>query len=175
MRWRAVVDTRWTVPFAAALAFLLRLPGLTRPIRPDEAGWFLVARTWDPAPDSVYGEHFVDRPPSLIGLVDLADHLGGPATLRLIGALAAAAIVLLAARIGTVVADQEAGRWSAVVTAALTTSPLIDPVAAKGELLALPFVGLALWWALLAVRSTAAGRAAGSPSGPDWPARRRSG
>ncbi len=161
MRWRAVVDTRWTVPFAAALAFLLRLPGLTRPIRPDEAGWFLVARTWDPAPDSVYGEHFVDRPPSLIGLVDLADHLGGPATLRLMGALAAAAIVLLAARIGTVVADQEAGRWSAVVTAALTTSPLIDPVAAKGELLALPFVGLALWWALLAVRSTAAGRAAG--------------
>ena len=37
--------------------------------------------------------------------------------------------------------DQEAGRWSAVVTAALTTSPLIDPVAAKGELLALPLRG----------------------------------
>ena len=114
MRWGAVVDNRWTVPFAAALAGLLRLPGLTRAIRPDEAGWFLIARTWDPPPDSVYGLHFVDRPPSLIGLVDLADFLGGPAVLRLMGALAAAAIVLLAARIGAVVADRRPGagaRW----------------------------------------------------------------
>ena len=161
MRWGAVVDTRWTVPFAAALAFLLRLPGLTRPVRPDEAGWFLVARTWHPSADSVYGEHFVDRPPSLIGLVDLADFLGGPVVLRLMGALAAAAIVLLAARIGTLVGDQAAGRWSAVVVAALTTSPLIDPVAAKGELLALPLVGLALLWSLMAVRSETPARAMG--------------
>jgi len=161
VRWGAVVDTRWTVPFAAALAFLLRLPGLTRPVRPDEAGWFLVARTWDPSRDSVYGLHFVDRPPSLIGLVDLADFLGGPVTLRLLGALAAAATVLLVARIGTLVADEAAGRWSAVVAAALTTSPLIDPVAAKGELLALPLVGLALLWSLMAVRSEAPARALG--------------
>jgi hypothetical protein len=149
------------VPFAAALAFLLRLPGLSRPVRPDEAGWFLVARTWHPAPDSVYGEHFVDRPPSLIGLVDLADFLGGPQVLRLMGALAAAATVLLAARIGMLVGNQAAGRWSAVVVAALTTSPLIDPVAAKGELLALPLVGLALLWSLMAARCTAPARAMG--------------
>jgi len=161
VRWGAVVDSRWTVPFAAALAFLLRLPGLTRPIRPDEAGWFLVARSWHPSTDSVYGEHFVDRPPSLIGLVDLADQLGGPVTLRLMGALAAAAMVLLAARIGALVASDAAGRWSAVVVAALTTSPLIDPVAAKGELLALPLVGLAMLWALLAIRSASPSRAAG--------------
>ena len=161
MRWGTLVDSHWTVPIAAALAFLLRLPGLSRPVRPDEAGWFLVARTWDPSPDSVYGEHFVDRPPSLIGLVDLADQLGGLVTLRLLGALAAAAMVLLAARIGALVADAAAGRWSAVVVAALTTSPLIDPVAAKGELLALPLVGLALWWSLLASRAEPAGRALG--------------
>ena len=160
-RWGAVVDSRWTVFVAAGLAFLLRLPGLTRPVRPDEAGWFLVARSWNPGPDSVYGEHFVDRPPSLIGLVDLADRVGGPASLRLVGALAAAAMVLLAARIGVLVADQAAGRWSAVVVAALTTSPLIDPVAAKGELLALPLVGLAMWWALIAIGSATPGRAAG--------------
>jgi hypothetical protein len=159
VRWGAVVDTRWAVPSAAALAFLLRLPGLSRPIRPDEAGWFLVARTWEPTSDSVYGEHFVDRPPSLIGLVDLADHLGGPVALRLMGALAAAAMVLLAARIGTLVASETAGRWSAVVVAALTTSPLIDPVAAKGELLALPLIGLSMLWALQAVRAEAPERA----------------
>ena len=161
MRWGAVVDSRRTVLYAAALAFLLRLPGLTRPVRPDEAGWYLVARTWHPSENSVYGEHFVDRPPSLIGLVDLTDRLGGVVTLRLIGALAAAAMVLLAAKIGTIVADEVAGRWSAVVVAALTTSPLIDPVAAKGELLALPLLGLAMWWALTAIGSTCWKRAAG--------------
>ena len=161
MRWGAVVDSRRTVLYAAALAFLLRLPGLSRPVRPDEAGWFLVARTWHPSTDSVYGEHFVDRPPSLIGLVDLADLLGGPVALRLMGALAAAAMVLLAARIGTLVVDVSAGRWSAAVVAALTASPLIDPVAAKGELLALPFIGLAMWWSLLAIRATRGARAAG--------------
>jgi hypothetical protein len=160
VRWGAVVDTRWAVAVAAALTFLLRLPGMTRPIRPDEAGWFLVARTWDPSADSVYGEHFVDRPPSLIGLVDLADHLGGPVALRLLGAVAAATTVLLAARIGTLVVGETAGRWSAVVVAALTTSPLIDPVAAKGELLALPLLGLAMLWAVQSVRAATDGRAA---------------
>lgn len=161
MRWRAVVDSRRTVLYAAAVAFLLRLPGLSRPVRPDEAGWFLVARTWHPSEHSVFGEHFVDRPPSLIALVDLTDRLGAVVVLRLLGALAAAAIVLLAARIGTIVADEVTGRWSAVVVAALTTSPLIDPVAAKGELLALPLLGLAMWAALVAVGSASAGRAAG--------------
>ena len=44
-RW---VDSRWTVAVAAAAAFLLRLPGLTRPVRADEAGYQLVARAWHP-------------------------------------------------------------------------------------------------------------------------------
>jgi len=155
-----VVDNRWTVPVAATLTFLLRVPGMTRPVRPDEAGWFLVARTWDPSADSVYGPHFVDRPPSLIGLVDLADHLGGPVALRVLGAVAAAAMVLLAGRIGRLVASDTAGRWSAVTVAALLTSPLIDPVAAKGELLALPLLGLAMLGALASVRAATDARAA---------------
>ena len=163
MRWGAVVDTRWTVPFAAALAFLLRLPGLTRPVRPDEAGWFLVARTWHPSRDSVYGEHFVDRPPSLIGLVDLADFLGGSGR-------RCACWVHSRPRRSSCWPPGSApwsptrrpARWSAVVVAAaLTTSPLIDPVAAKGELLALPLVGLALLWSLMAVRSETPARALG--------------
>ena len=63
-----VVDSRWTVPIAAVAAFLLRLPGLTRPIRADEAGFTLVGQAWDPRADSVYGPYFVDRPPLLIEL-----------------------------------------------------------------------------------------------------------
>ena len=95
-------------------------------------------------PTACTATHFVDRPPQ----PDRAGRprrtrLGGPATLRLLGALAGRRD-RPAGR-----PDRQpwsptrtAGRWSAVVDApALTTSPLIDPVAAKGELLALPCRG----------------------------------
>lgn len=159
MRPASLVSSRWTVPVAAVVTFALRMPGLTRPVRPDEAGWFLVARTWDPRPDSVYGPHFVDRPPSLVGLVEVADALGGPTALRVIAALGAAVTVLLAHRIGRMVVNETAGRWSAVVVAALLTQPLIDAVSASGELLALPLVSLAILLALHAVSSAGPGRA----------------
>ena len=80
-----LVDSRWTVTVAAAAAFLLRLPGLTRPVRADEAGFVLVARTWDPMPDSVYGAYFVDRPPLLIALFKVSDAIGGPLFIRVAG------------------------------------------------------------------------------------------
>ncbi len=49
---------------AAILAAGLRFPGFLWPIKPDEAGFTLVARNWDPEPDSMYGTYWVDRPPS---------------------------------------------------------------------------------------------------------------
>ena len=55
---------------AALLAALFRFPGLLYPLGSDEAGFTLVARAWDPQPDSVYGTYWVDRPPSLIALVE---------------------------------------------------------------------------------------------------------
>ena len=76
------VDSRWTVAVAAAAAFLLRLPGLTRPVRADEAGYQLVARAWHAMPDSVYGAYFVDRPPPMIALFKLSDAIGGPLFIR---------------------------------------------------------------------------------------------
>ena len=134
VRWGAVVDTRWTVPFAAALAFLLRLPGLTRPVRPDEAGWFLVARTWDPAPDSVYGEHFVDRPPSLIGS-------GRPGRPPRRAGDAAPAWARWRPRRSSCwppgsarwSRDQAAGRWSAVVVARADDQPADRPGGREGR------------------------------------------
>ncbi|MSZ76288.1 MAG: hypothetical protein F2667_04175, partial [Actinobacteria bacterium] len=44
-------SARRTVLLAAAAAFLLRLPGLLRPIRADEAGFLLVSRAWHPSAD----------------------------------------------------------------------------------------------------------------------------
>ena len=77
-----------------------RLLGLRLPLRADEAGFLLVARSWDPQPDSLYGHFFVDRPPLLIGMVKGVDWLGPPELLRVVGALWFGALVLVAARVG---------------------------------------------------------------------------
>lgn len=159
-RLTAWVDARWTVAVAAALAFAFRLPGLTRPVRADEAGFVLVARQWAPTADSLYGPYFVDRPPLLIAVFKVSDAVGGPLTIRVLGALACAASVLVAAWLARLVADERAARWTAVATAALSTSALIDVVAVKGELLAVPLVTASLGLSVLAVRDRAAAPAA---------------
>ena len=146
------VDSRWTIAVAAAAAFLLRLPGLTRPVRADEAGYQLVARAWHPLSDSVYGAYFVDRPPPMIALFKLSDAIGGPLFIRVLGAIACAALVLAAAAVARLVADEHAARWTAVAMAALSTNVLIDAVAVKGELLALPVLMSSLGLSLVAVR-----------------------
>jgi hypothetical protein len=167
----AMPDARWTVPVAAALAFLVRLLGLTRPIRADEAGFELVARSWHPGADQLYGAYFVDRPPPLIAVFKLSDAIGGPLFIRVLGAVACLALVLTAATVARLVADEAAGRWTAVATAALVCSPAIDVVAVKGEVLALPFLVGAAGLAVVAVRdratwpAAAAGLAAGVPLG----------
>lgn len=147
-----IVDARWTIAVCAAAAFLLRLPGLTRPIRADEAGFLLVARAWDSASASVYGPYFVDRPPLLIATYGWADDVGGPLFIRVVGALTCALLVVAAANVARLVATETAARWTAVAVAAITTNIAINAVAVKGELLALPFLMGSLWLALLAVR-----------------------
>lgn len=63
------MGTARLVWLAAAAAFLARFPSLLWPLRPDEAGFLLVARAWHPEPDSVYGRYWVDRPPPVIWLM----------------------------------------------------------------------------------------------------------
>lgn len=155
----AVVDSSWTVVVAAALAFLLRLPGLTRPLGPDEAGFTLVARSWDPRPDSVYGDLFVDRHPLVIAVFGLTDAVAGPHAIRLVGALACALAVLGAAAVARSVGSERSARWTAVAVAALLTNTVIDAVSVKGELLALPLTFTAIWLALQAVERRSAGLA----------------
>ncbi|WP_182524481.1 hypothetical protein [Nocardioides dongkuii] len=146
------VDSRYTVVLAAAAAFLLRMPGLTRPVRADEAGFLLVGRSWDPMPDSVFGHYFVDRPPLLIAIFEASDAIGGPHFIRVLGAIACAALVLAAAWAARLVAGVRAARWTAVCVAAITTNAVIDAVAVKGELLGLPFVMAGCALAILALR-----------------------
>ncbi len=151
---------------AAVAAFVARFPGLLWPLRPDEAGFLLVAREWHPEPDSVYGHYWVDRPPPIIWLLRATDAIGGPYAHRLVGALACAVLVLAAAgatrelsrRAGILdpVAVRRLAGWVAVGTAALVTNAQIEPVAAKAELFGIPLVLGSCWLSLRAVRRVSA-------------------
>ena len=112
--------------------------GLTRPLSPDEGGFLMVARQWAPG-TSLYGDYWVDRPPLLIALFGLA---GGPVGLRLLGLVAVVVSVLLAARVGHLLAPGAARgeRWAAVTSAALLSSPFLGATEVDGEVLAVPFV-----------------------------------
>jgi hypothetical protein len=160
MGWSRVV---W---WSAMAAFVARFPSLLWPLRPDEAGFLLVARAWRPEPDSVYGPYFVDRPPPIIWLMQATDAVGGAYTHRLVGAVGCALLVLAAAAAGREVA-RRAGlvepaavrrttAWVAVATAALVSNAQIDSVAAKGELFGIPLVMASCWLSLRAVRRVSA-------------------
>lgn len=148
------VVRRHPVAAAVVVAVLARLPALTRPVRADEAGFLLVARSLDPRPDSPYGAYWVDRPPPLIWLYGGVDALGGETTLRVLGAVVAGLTVWLAARVAGLAGPPRAVPWAAGFAAAVLSNPMIDIVSVKGELLALPLLLGSIALTLLAVRRT---------------------
>ena len=145
---------------AAAAAWL---PVLGRPLSNDEGGFLMVAGQWGPG-TSLYGDYWVDRPPLLIGLFQLADLGGGAIALRLLGMVAVVVSVLLAGELGRLLAP---GRPVAAVAASATAAiflatPFFGTSEVNGELLATPFVlgGLVAlgrrWWAAAGVLAVAA-------------------
>lgn len=141
----------WLLAGAAALA---RVPFVRLPVSPDEGGYLLVASQWRPG-HSLYGHYWVDRPPLLLALFDLAAHLGGAAGLRAIGIAAVAATVLLAGHLTREVTGALA--WGpALVAAVFASTPLFGTTEVDGELLAVPLVLLAVV-ALVRARSGPAG------------------
>lgn len=148
----SALSTTKLVALTALAAFLLRYPGLLWPLRPDEAGYLLVARTWDPGPDSLYGPFWVDRPPVLFALIRASDWVGGPYFLRLVAALGCALTVVAAARTAYLIAGERAARWAALAATAVTVTTLLDSVAAKGEILGLPLVVGSFWCTLEGLR-----------------------
>lgn len=137
---------------AAACAVLLRLVAAHPPLRADEAGFLLVARSWDPRPGQLYGDYFVDRPPPLVAVIRAVDWAGPPELLRVLGALLCGVLVLAAARLGREIGGERAVGWTAVTAAALSVNPMIDVVAVKGEQLGTPLVLLSVLCAVLALR-----------------------
>jgi hypothetical protein len=144
---RARLDRgRFVVPTLVLLTLAARVLTLRAPLSADEGGFLLVASQWHPG-TSLYGDYWVDRPPLLLALFDLAHLLGGEVALRVLGCLAAAASVVAAGALGRRVAGPRGGGWVAVATAGLVSTPLNDAWQVSGELLAVPFVLAGLvWW-----------------------------
>ena len=149
-------------------AFLLRLPGLTRPIRADEAGFTLVGHGVGPAagqrlravlrgPAAAADRARTARPTRSAGRCSSGSSARS----------ACALLVVTAADVARLVADRGAPR--AGPRSRSRRSPrniAIDAVAVKGELLALPVLMGSLWLALLAVRDrVVAARARRRPAG----------
>jgi hypothetical protein len=138
------------IPVAVAVVLLARLLEFRSGASPDEGGFLAVAAQWHSG-TSLYGNYWVDRPPGLITIFHLADMLGGLIALRVIGALAAGAAVVILASCSRRVFGRRAAAWSAVVVAALLITPLYGAVDVNGELLSLPFIALGFRFAIESV------------------------
>ncbi len=152
----ALHETRRALLLVAAGVVALRLPFLADPAAPDEAGFLTVAQQWHAAGRTLYSAYWVDRPPLLIGLFQVADALGGLSALRVLGALAAAVTVLLGAtaawRATGPVGGRRAAVTAALVAAALLVSPAMGATEVNGELLAAPFVAAGALCVVVAMR-----------------------
>ncbi|GAB3665234.1 hypothetical protein GCM10027596_31050 [Nocardioides korecus] len=138
------------IAVAVCVAVGAWIPFLAQPLSPDEAGFLHLAQHWHPG-RSLYGDYWVDRPPLLIWLFDLAGHLGTQHHLadglsdpgvKLLGAAATGTSVTLVGVLARLLVPTR--RWPlAVVLAAavgLVADPLLGMPGANGEVLALPFV-----------------------------------
>lgn len=147
------------------LAVALRLPFLGVPAGQDEAGFLLVADQWGPG-GSLYGDLWVDRPPLLVVLFELA---GSTVGLRVLGCVAAGAVVALVGWAAYVARGHRAALAAAATAALFCADPRLGAVRVNGELLAAPFVAAAMGLTVLMVaeqarRPRACAAAAGAAS-----------
>ncbi len=146
-------QTRVPVVWIAAIgAVCVRLPLLSRPPSPDEAGFLIVGGQWHGGGTSLYGGYWVDRPPLLITLFRIAADAGGLVPLRLLGCVATVLTILGVAQLARQLGDRRAAGWAAVAAAVLLVSPLTGAQSVDGELLATPFVAWGLVAAVVALR-----------------------
>ncbi|MRK03308.1 hypothetical protein GEV27_17485 [Aeromicrobium sp. S22] len=114
----------------------IRLCFLGTPAGRDEAGFLMVGNAWGDG-DSLYGPYWVDRPPLLLWIMDLAGTL---TNLRLIGLLACVAMVLGVARAAYLVRGPQGARWAAATAALFSTAHWFGVTRTNGEMLCAGFV-----------------------------------
>lgn len=148
--------SRWALAGCLLIALLLRAPYLSTPLGIDEGGIAYVAQNWPGGHGSLYGSSWLDRPPLLVGLFKIAV-LGGDRGVRLLGAIAAIALVVGVARLARAVAGEPAGRIAGLLAALLSGSVVIGAVYTPGELPAAVASTLSVLCLVLAHRRRQAG------------------
>ncbi|MGN6251595.1 MAG: hypothetical protein ACTHNS_07265 [Marmoricola sp.] len=145
---------RWSVPAALLVTAGLHLAFLSNDLGSDEGGFAMVARHWRQPGAYLYGPQWVDRPPLLIAVFWVADHLGAYGARWMATAVAVALVAVLsgASYLATDARRATAARWTAWVSAALVSSALFDTEQLNGELVAVLLVSLAVAGVLGAVR-----------------------
>ena len=113
----------------------LRLLYLGFPLGIDDGGVAFIARAWGTGHGSLYGAYWLDRPPLLVALYKLAV-VGGPTGIRVLGMVAALALVAVTTVVTRAVAGERASRIAAVLSAALASSIALAAVYTPSELLA---------------------------------------
>jgi hypothetical protein len=113
----------------------LRLLYLGFPLGTDEGGVAFIAKAWGTGHGSLYGAYWLDRPPLLVALYKLAV-VGGPTGIRVLGIVAALALVAVTTLVTRAVAGERAARIAAVLSAGLASSIALASVYTPSELLA---------------------------------------
>ena len=142
---------RHSVMLACLATLSVHLLSLTRQLGSDEGGFAMVARHWRDGGPFLYGPQWVDRPPGLIALFDVAQRLG-PFGVRLTAALLAVVLVAALASAAEAVGGRPAARWAAWTGFAFGSSVLLQAQRLNGELAAAVFVTVSIAALLRAVR-----------------------
>jgi hypothetical protein len=142
---------RHSVGLAMLATLALHLMWLSRRLGADEGGFAMVARHWHEPGGYLYGPEWVDRPPGLIALFAVADHLG-PYGVRLSATILAVALVAALAAAAGAVGGGTAARWSAWAGFAFAASALLQSQRLNGELAGALFVTVSVGALLRAVR-----------------------
>lgn len=154
------------IPFVASVLMAMvaiRLCYFGLPAGRDEAGFLIVGSSWDHGP-WLYGQYWVDRPPLLIWIMELAGNL---TVLRCFGLIASVVMVLGVCRATFVMAGSRAALWAAGAAALFSTAHWFGVARTNGEMLASPFVAWSIALAAQALlrptrRSWMVGVAAGA-------------
>ena len=133
------LDERARTGIVLAVALLatigLRLLYFPVPLGIDEGGVAFIAKAWGHGHGSLYGAYWIDRPPLLIALYKLAI-AGGVVGVRVLGLVAALALVAVTTLLTRAVAGDRAARAAGVLAMGLATSASLAAVATPAELLA---------------------------------------
>jgi hypothetical protein len=136
---RHLFSARQSVVLACFATLSVHLLSLSSRLGPDEGGFAIVARHWLDGGPYLYGHVWVDRPPGLIAVFDIAQRLG-PDGVRLTATAFAVCLVVAIASAAAALDGPEAAAWAAWVGFALGSATLLQADQLNGELVAATFV-----------------------------------